>query len=162
LTAVAERCRLALTSEKRQELANTLGLPEVCLSALGVGWCETGPHYFEDTPRRRPCFVFPEQDASGAVIGLTGRYPNGAKICWPGGRRGLFVPTGWRQRGGALYLPEGPSDVLTLWALGLSAIGRPSNTGGVTLLGELLADQPLDRPIIVLGELDPKPDGKWP
>jgi hypothetical protein len=59
-------------------------------------------------------------------------------------------------------IPEGPSDVLALTAMGIAAIGRPSNTGGVEMLAQLLADLPAERAIVVLGEYDPKPDGKWP
>ena len=61
-----------------------------------------------------------------------------------------------------MFLPEGPSDVLALRAAGLSAVGRPSNMGGAELLAELLRGLPASRPMIVLGEIDPKADGKWP
>src|SRR5262249_449698 len=65
-------------------------------------------------------------------------------------------------RDGAIYLPEGASDTLALSALGLPAIGRPSNTGGADHLATLLRDVPRDRQIVVLAECDPKADGKWP
>ena len=41
-------------------------------------------------------------------------------------------------------------------SLGLCVVGRPSNTGGVEHLGELLADVSPEREVIVLGENDRK------
>jgi hypothetical protein len=46
--------------------------------------------------------------------------------------------------------------------MGLAAIGRPSNMAGTEMLAELLKDLPADRPVLVVGEFDPHPDGKWP
>ncbi|MCH7872730.1 MAG: ATP-binding protein [Planctomycetes bacterium] len=42
--------------------------------------------------------------------------------------------------------------------MGYAAVGRPSNCQGAELLAELLRD----RDILVVGENDTKPDGKWP
>jgi len=46
--------------------------------------------------------------------------------------------------------------------MNLAGIGRPSAAGGAELLADLLSDTPDKRPIVVLGENDAKPDGKWP
>ena len=46
--------------------------------------------------------------------------------------------------------------------LGLAAIGRPSNVGGITNLAELLRGLAPNREIIVVGENDDKPDGACP
>jgi hypothetical protein len=116
-----------------------------------------------------PCWTFPERDGAGRVIGILRRYcgplpfeSKTNKFAMPFGKRGLFIPQGWRQRLGAIWLCEGPSDALALTALHLAAIGRPSNTGGGRFLAELLRDLPADRLLIVLGEYDAKPDGSWP
>ena len=144
-----------LTAELRAELARALGLPESVLGLLsGLG------HLARDA--NGPCWTFPEVDAAGRVVGLTRRYRDGAKRALAGGRRGLTVPSGWQERPGPVYCPEGPSDTLALTALGLAAVGRPSNTGGVAELAMVLRPLPADRPIVVLGEFDPKPDGSWP
>jgi hypothetical protein len=51
---------------------------------------------------------------------------------------------------------------MALTALGLSAVGRPSNTGGSSALVELFRPLPPDRPLIIVGERDRKADGAWP
>ncbi len=152
-----------LTPTRRKELADTLGLPETALGALQLlGFCEVGPHKDDDGKPLGACWTFPEVDGAGRVIGITCRYHNGLKKMLFGGKRGLAVPQHWQDRQGPVYLPEGASDVLALTALGLAAIGRPSNTGGIDHMAELLRDVPAERQIIVVAELDPNDQGKWP
>jgi hypothetical protein len=79
-----------------------------------------------------------------------------------GGARGLTYAKTWAGHDGPILCPEGFSDAAVLEALGLTAVGRPSNTGGVDRLAARLADVPPDRAIVVLGEHDKKPDGRWP
>jgi hypothetical protein len=101
-------------------------------------------------------------DAEGRVVGITRRYRDGSKKAAAGGHHGLHVPAGWADRDGPVYLPEGPTDVLAQTAMGLAAVGRPSNMAGVEHLAKLLKDVPAGREIVVLGENDPLPDGRWP
>jgi hypothetical protein len=61
-----------------------------------------------------------------------------------------------------VFLVEGPTDTLALAACRLSVVGRPSNTGGVELLANLLGSLDPSRMIVVVGENDRKPDGSWP
>jgi replicative DNA helicase len=144
-----------LTIERRAELATALGLPEACLTAIPLlGFNEDDPF--------GPCWTFPEVDADGRVVGITRRRRDSRKKAMDGGHRGLTVPDGWREREGSVLLVEGPSDVLAATAMGLAAIGRPSNTGGVEHLVELLKDVPIGRDIYVVGEFDPKQNGAWP
>lgn len=156
--AEAERFARDLTPDRRQQLADLLGLPVQCLAAFPfVG--------YSDDPREGPCFTFTEHAPNGAITAINRRVidpPAGApnKKVIQGGRRGLYQSRGWRDGPGPVLLPEGASDVLALVAVGLKAVGRPSNTGGVELLAELLADEARD--VIVLGENDRKDDGKWP
>jgi AAA domain len=153
--AQARRLAAGLTPDLRAELARALGLPEAALASMPL----LG---FDPDDFHGRCWTFPEMDADCRVVGLTRRYEDGAKKAAPGGRHGLYIPLAWSDRDGPLYLPEGPSDVLALTALGLPAVGRPSNMAGVKHLADLLKDFPADRPIIVLGEYDPLPDGHWP
>jgi putative DNA primase/helicase len=140
-----------LSPQARARLARDLGLPESALAELPIGCC-----------KQEKCWTFPERDASVRVIGINRRFLDGRKKAMPGSQRGLTIPRGWRDRDGPVFCPEGPSDVLALTAMNLAAVGRPSNTGGVEHLAELLRDVPESRPIIVLGEMDAKPNGDWP
>jgi hypothetical protein len=144
-----------LTEERRAELAAALGLPEASLAAIRLlGFNEEDPF--------GPCWTFPEVDGNGRVVGINRRRRDSRKKAMDSGHRGLTVPDGWQEREGPVLLVEGPSDVLGATAMGLAAIGRPSNTGGVEHLTALLQGLPADRQVIVVGEWDPKPDGKWP
>jgi putative DNA primase/helicase len=149
--ARAETFARALSPERRYELAGSLGVPECVLGRLAVGWNE-----------EQECWTFAERDGTGQIIGINRRYRDGRKQAMAGGQRGLTVPEGWRAMDSPIFCPEGPSDVLALTAMHLAAVGRPSNRAGVEYLAELLRDVPASRPIIVLAEMDPKPDGKWP
>src|SRR5947209_6278214 len=46
--------------------------------------------------------------------------------------------------------------------MGLAAIGRPSDTGGVDRLAQILRDIQPDREIVAVGELDANDKGQWP
>jgi hypothetical protein len=146
-TSIFAQQEAAMTATLRGKLAAALKLP--AWAVCGAGWIAG-----------ESCWTFPERDAGGRIIGINRRYRDGSKMVIGGGNRGLTILNGW-DRAGTIFLPEGASDTLTLAAMGLSALGRPSNTGGVKLLAELLRGFH-DRPVIVLGEHDAKPDGKWP
>ena len=141
----------------RTKLAEALGLPEWALACLpiGAGKDAGGPYW-----------SFPEVDGDGEVIGMGRRYPDGRKLSMAGGQRGLTVPEKWDDFdiGTTLLLVEGPSDVLAARSLDLHALGRPSCVGGVEHLAAMLKRLPENRRpmLVVVGEYDPKPDGKWP
>jgi hypothetical protein len=156
----AEALARNLTPQLRAELAATLRLPERVLTQLRhVGYSPTGYHagYYD-----QPCYTFPEVDDQGRLVGVGCRYPDGKKKAMPGTERGLTVPEGWDTGEGPVFAVEGPSDTLAALALNLSVIGRPSCTGGADDLAGLLKGLPPGRDIIVVGEMDPKPDGAWP
>ena len=114
-------------------------------------WIDDGPAW--TFPRRA---VRARSSASGAAtltgLSISERSPAASEgfICRPAGSR---IP-------GPIYVPEGASDVAALISVGQCAVGRPGATGGVGRLARLLRD--MDRRIIVLGENDQKPDGRWP
>jgi hypothetical protein len=153
-TAKAKKFAKALTPGLRRELAESLGIPEAALDALSVGFKANDDH--------GECFTFPEMRATGEIVGIDRRYPDGAKKSMFGGKRGLTIPTGWQDHPGPVYVPEGPSDVLALAAMGLSCAGRPNNFGGINDLVRLFKDFPPEREIVVLGENDSKENGAWP
>lgn len=135
----------------RDELAEALGIPGWALDAVGYGW----------SPQRGE-WTAAERDGAGNVIGIHRRQRDGQKLSETGGKRGLIIPDGFPAAVGPVLLVEGASDTAALVAAGLCAVGRPSNTGGVGQLAVLLRDLPTDRAVIVVGENDRKPDGKWP
>jgi hypothetical protein len=145
---------LARLKAKRQPgllgvLAGRIGLPGSALAAIG---CEA----------EAALLYTPERGAAGRVIGYQTRAINGKKR--NRGRRGLIYADGWRQQAtdaGFVLLPEGGSDIAACIAMGLPAVGRPFNTGGVHLLAALLADLSAAVRIIVIGERD-EHDGRWP
>jgi hypothetical protein len=66
--------------------------------------------------------------------------------------------------GEPVLIVEGHSDVAAALTVGLAAVGRPNNVGGVEYLAPLLADfAKQGGEVIVLGENDrrQRPDGEW-
>jgi hypothetical protein len=137
--------------EPRAYLARELGVSDAALRALGVGW-----HRWEKV------WTIPERDAAGRIIGLATRDPAGLKKRVHHSQAGLTYADDWNDGTGPILLVEGASDTAAALTMGVNAVGRPSNLGGVSLLLDLLVDLPTDRAIIVLGERDQKPDGRWP
>jgi hypothetical protein len=70
-----------------------------------------------------------------------------------GSRHGLIVPVTYcSMTDQPILLVEGMTDVAAALTLGISAIGRPSNCGGISLLIDCLWNY--RGPIIVMGEND--------
>jgi hypothetical protein len=131
--------------EELRQLADMLGVSLAALQALGVGY---EPQASERDPEH---WLIPERDAGGKIIGLTRRYANGVKRQYPGSKRGLtFDPTmplasttmplasTMVTHKSTILVPEGASDVAAALTMGLCAVGRPNNLGGVELLRQLL------------------------
>lgn len=131
----------------RARLANELGVSVDSLRRIGVGWSD-----------RDHCWTMPERDAAGKVIGINRRLLNGDKRRQTNSKSGLtYDPIGWLENDGDvadLFLVEGASDVAAMLTLGMSAVGRPSNCGGISLLGELLKKVSIRQQIVVVGEWD--------
>jgi hypothetical protein len=147
---LCEECERALQEEDLEQLVSDLNVPSDALRSLRIGW----------HPELQ-CFTFPEFAAEGAICGISTRKPTGEKRVLESSRRGLYLPAGWRDRRGPILIVEGATDTAALTAMGLAGIGRPNAQGGSDLLAKLLATLPT-RSVIVLGEFDPKQDGRWP
>lgn len=134
--------------------------------ALGVVWLPAAPSLARLLPYRgrgwKPCWAVPERDAGGRVVGIARRYPGGRKKQMAGGKRGLTYAPAALAGAPLVLVPEGASDVVSLMACGLAAVGRPSNVGGAEALSELFASLRHVTQVVVLGENDRKPDGRWP
>jgi len=135
---------------QRQELAKQLGVSVESLHRLQVGW-----------DKSKSAWTFPERNASGDIIGICCRLKNGDKWSMPGGKRGLTFEVPRQESSSPILIVEGGTDTAAGITLGLDTVGRPSASGGVSHLAELLADFTTDRQIIVLGENDKK-NGDWP
>ncbi len=161
LTVNYPRLVANLSEERRDALAEALGLPSEALEMLAIGWWPDRRWWKPETQQYEGepgCWTFPEYDAQERIIGLGLRWPMGQKGQLTRGRRGLSLPVGWREAPDPVLIVEGPSDVLAGRWLGLNVIGRPNNSGGA----ELLAHVCRNRRVIVVGENDRKPDGRWP
>lgn len=138
----------------RNELARILGVSIQSLERLEIGYSG-----------RVLGWTVPERNATGRVIGINRRRSNGDKRRDKGGQAGLtFDPLNWMDSDTDpdVFLVEGCSDTAAMLSIGLNAIGRPSNLGGVELLGELLKVVPADRRIAVIGENDRKQHSELP
>jgi replicative DNA helicase len=149
-TQETARFQQNLTPELGRELAGLLLVPLDSLLRLGLGWDPQG--YWTVT----------ERDAEGAVVGINCRDRAGHKRMVPGSTRGLYYVADWDVAGGAILCPEGLSDTAALVTMGLVAVGRPSNTGGVQHLAKLFAGINVNINIIIIGDNDPKLDGSCP
>lgn len=170
LVAAHEAAVAALTPALRTALAGELGLPDRVLAELPIGWSDAASHHADQGITG--AWIFPEHDGQGRLIGASYRFPAekvaglmdaegkpvGNKSSPAGLPRGLTLPIAWRDMPDPVLVAEGASDVLTTRAVGLSAIGRPSNRGGVEFITQLCRH----RRAIVMGENDRKADGRWP
>lgn len=141
--------RKALTVPLLKKLAHSLGVSVRSLQQLSIGWST-----------RDKAWTFPERDHQRHIVGILRRYTDGDKKVIRGGKRGLYIPRGWEDIPGPVFVPEGASDVAALLSRGLCVVGRPACQGGVAELAGLFADT--DKTIVILGENDQKPDGRWP
>lgn len=160
----------AMQNKHFTELAARLRLPESAVRLYPlIGWCEAS--------LVGTTFTIPEFDSTNRICGIMQRMPptdqthpvpRDEQKMMTGGNRGLMLPTAWRERGAdlnpdlPLLIVEGASCTIAAAAAGLSAIGRPGSDAGREYLARILTDWPAERPIIVLGENDEKPGGKWP
>ncbi len=109
-----------IPQEQVDALADQLGVTELSLHRLGIGWDGCA-------------FTFPMKDSNGLAIGIRRRFRNGDKRAIRGSKNGLFIPIGLSgQR--SLLICEGESDAAALLSIGFDAIGRPGCRNGVQLV----------------------------
>jgi len=75
---VYEQCRTNVLPAMLESLAGQLGVSAEALDALGYSW-----------DLQENCWLSPERDAEGKVIGLVRRSASGGKWSIPGSKRGL-------------------------------------------------------------------------
>ena len=150
--------------------AEELALPAASLEAFGAGRFN---HYFPDAGKNCPTWTWPEWSATGDIVGLGHRRQvTGAKRFQ--GKRGIILTEAHaadREKlradivaRGRVILPEGFTDTVAASAMGEVAIGRPSVSGGVVAIADLLNSLALPETVevVLLGENDLAADGRWP
>ncbi len=157
--------RAKMTPDRLEALATATGIPSTFWAALDPGWCDSGDlqglkasgaGWAESRPAG--AWAIPERDGSGRVVGLSLRSEDGRKGAPSGSGRGLVVPARFDAASGPVLVVEGASDVAAAVAMGLRAVGRPSNTGGAEALAAMLDGEE----VLIVGERDRKDDGRWP
>jgi len=163
-----ERLKGHLTSDRLVSLAAATDVPEDAWVKLSPGWADaddlramraSGVGWPEDFPDG--AYVFPEYRGDGRIVGVGLRAADGRKGApagATGANRGLVLPVDLHDRPDPVLVVEGASDVAACCALGLTAVGRPSNRAGAADLVSLLDG----RGVLVVGERDGKPSGSWP
>ncbi len=146
---LAQQCFQQRNLRFLRELARQLGVSFEALSALMVG-------------RDNSASTWPEHDGKGRICNVQRRYLSGKKISAKGGKRGLYLPKGWRERvelQNMLLVAEGGSDTAALWSIGLPVIGKPAASLGDDFLEDLLRDLPSVEIIIVADNDDSGREG---
>lgn len=122
-----ERFQAAVNPERLNRLAIALGVSVASLMRLRIGWSVA-----------RNAWSFPMVDANGAVVGMRLRTPGGRKFAETGGHEGLFIPLDLAIGNEPVAICEGPTDTAALLDLGFACVGRPSCSGGIGLVAELV------------------------
>ncbi len=128
----------------RSSLSKELGVSESALESLLVGeGCTDYGKWFTSWP----------QIDTEKTVGIVTRFEDGTKKMVPGSSLGCHV----LLRGGESVKPplmicEGATDAAALWDLGFSAIGRPTCSGGLSIVNSLVNEFKVD--VLVIGEND--------
>jgi len=152
---------------RRQALARELGVSDLALAGLSVGWKPA-------TRTRRGAWSYPQRNATGSVVSCGLRYDtpdkgqrqrydfDGRKDSDPAKAKStaglIYIPGRWLTSSGPVLTVEGMSDVAALDTIGLDAVGHPGNRPGPLVLDELeklLRAVPADRDIVAVAERDP-------
>jgi hypothetical protein len=144
LANLAKQFQRDVDPGRLHQFAMSLGLSVDSPLSLGIGWSA-----------RHRAWAFPMHSATGDVVGIRLRRPNGFKFAVKGGHEGVFlVNRGARQDGARLLIAEGPTDTAALLDMGFDCVvGRPSCTGGIKALVALVALR--ERPdVVIFGDGD--------
>jgi putative DNA primase/helicase len=159
-----------LRQEERPQFAELLALPVAVIEALPPGSLGAVGElrYNPAAPATRTVtqFCYAMYDGGGDICGLQKRLRdpvNGKnKFAVEGSTLGVFLPHGWQELPGAVHVVEGLGDALALHLLGIAAVGRPDADSCVDAVAATIDRLAPGRPVVVVGERDQKPGGKWP
>ena len=127
---------------------------------LGVSW---GSLVRLGVVRRlgKTAWAFPMHDDRRRVVGIRLRSPAGQKFALGGSHAGAFIPSGLDSRS-TLLICEGPTDTAAALTLGFNAIGRPSCSGAVNIISDMLRVGRRRNVVIVADADEPDKDGRRP
>lgn len=141
LTRLSEMFKAAMTVSSLRTLGGTVGLDVRTLLYLDIGW-SSGWN----------AWSFPMRSATGQILGIRLRRPNGRKFAVPGSHEGLFLPTQF-PASNRLIVCEGPTDTAAILQLGVAAVGRPSCVGGIREVSEMVKRAAWPE-VVVMGDND--------
>lgn len=122
----------------------SLGVDTDCLKAIGCAWSTYG------------AWAFPMKDPNGKVIGIRLRNDQGDKWAVKGSKAGLFIPGDYSYMPDRIaYLVEGPTDLAAAMTIGLRAFGRPACIGQEQYILQYVAQQKIERLVIVTDNDEP-------
>jgi len=130
-----------LPADRLAWLADNLGVSADSLVRLRMGW--TGS-----------AFSFPMRSAGSQTVGIRIRGLDSSKWSQRGSLNGLFIPRDLSPMG-ELWVVEGPTDCAAALDLGLTAIGRPSNTAGLAFILEFCKRFLPRRHVVICRNADP-------
>lgn len=135
---LARQYQAALSLDRLDALALQLGLHADALRAVGVGWISADAVRAMGIEWAKDVFAFP-MFAGNTCVGFRVRDPrSGCKWHLTGTKAGLFRVS--EQNGTVpppLFVVEGATDSCAAWQIGLRVVGRPSCTGGTTLVARV-------------------------
>ncbi len=167
-SATVERLRVQITPQRLEALAKATGVPADAWAKLTPGWAgnadlramhASGAGWMDNYPAF--AWATTEHRGDGRVVGVSLRAEDGRKGApagSAGAKRGIVLPVDLHNLPDPVLIVEGASDVAACCALGLAAVGRPSNRAGAADLSDLLDG----RDVLVVGERDGKDSGAWP
>lgn len=148
----AEAMMKAWAAKTRPEwlyaLAEELGVRTSALMELRAAWAA-----------EHSAWAFPMRDGQGRMVGIRLRNQKGEKWAVKGSKQGLFLPFCIPQK--QVVLVEGPTDAAAGLSIGLFCVGRPSCSGGLFDILEMVKRLGI-REAVIVADNDPyktRPDG---
>lgn len=141
-TSACNRFTKAFTRDKLIELSSALGVSEMSMSIVGVGWCEP-----------QSAYTMPMRGITGKVIGIRLRKLDGRKLSIRGSKSGVFCSSTLASKpkcGLPIMVCEGPTDTMAMMDLGFWSLGRPSCRGGTNITKRLCRGHP----VVVVSDRD--------
>ena len=133
--SACKRFAKAFTRDRLADLSSDIGISEMAMSIVGVGWCEP-----------QAAYTMPMRGVTGKVIGVRLRRLDGSKLAIRGSKSGVFCSSELASKpkcGLPIMVCEGPTDAMAMMDLGFWSLGRPSCRGGTNITKRLCRGHPV-------------------